>query len=215
MVNMKSSTLYYIHDPMCSWCWGFNKTWNSLVESLPNEIKVRYVLGGLAPDSSEPMDARTREYIQRQWCKIQQQIDGVEFNFDFWEVCQPKRSTYIACRAVIAAKNQDPKYELPMIHAIQIAYYQRAQNTSEKTALINLARELSLDIDSFTQALNANSTQAQLDDDIALTQDLGVSSFPSLVLLGDGVPTNIGIDYNHAQPMLEQILTWTLVRTHW
>jgi protein-disulfide isomerase-like protein with CxxC motif len=55
--------------------------------------------------------------------------DGTEFNFDFWTKCQPRRDTYKACRAVIAASQQNA--EEAMIEAIQKAYYLRAMNPSE------------------------------------------------------------------------------------
>ena len=203
---MKSSTLYYIHDPMCSWCWGFSQTWGLLAQSLPNEVEIRYVLGGLAPDNNQPMDTRTRAYIQHQWRMIQQQIPGVQFNFDFWEACQPKRSTYIACRAVIAAKNQHPKYEVPMIRAIQQAYYLQAQNPSEKTTLIQLAKALNLDVEQFSQDLVGEATQQQLNQDIMLAKSLGVRSFPSLVLSCDNQNTLLKIDYNKPDIILAQIL---------
>lgn len=61
---MNSYTLYYVYDPMCSWCWGFNKTWNKVKKSLPKNINIQYVLGGLAPDSDEIMSDKMREYIQ-------------------------------------------------------------------------------------------------------------------------------------------------------
>ena len=176
------------------------------MQSLPNEIEIRYVLGGLAPDSNEPMDQRTRKYIQSQWTKIQQHIPSTQFNDDFWQQCQPRRSTYPACRAVIAAKNQNPKYEQPMIDAIQQAYYLHAQNPSDDETLIHLASMLELDIKKFKQDLNADTTQAQLDNDRLLAKNLGVSGFPSLVLVSSNTQTNISIDYNHVQPMLKQIL---------
>ena len=204
---MKSSLLYYIHDPMCSWCWGFQKTWQMLVQSLPEDIQIRYVLGGLAPDSDEPMSDEMRHYIQSQWRKIQQRIPGVEFNRDFWHLCQPRRSTYPACRAVIAAKRQNPALEVPMIQAIQQAYYLQAKNPSEDATLINLAKGLDLDIEQFSQDLNADQTQQQLEDDIQLTRDLGVNSFPSLVFEHEKGRKIIAIDYNDPQSMLAQILT--------
>ncbi|MFT6977114.1 MAG: putative protein-disulfide isomerase, partial [Shewanella psychromarinicola] len=27
---MPNTTLYYVHDPMCSWCWGYRPTWDTL-----------------------------------------------------------------------------------------------------------------------------------------------------------------------------------------
>jgi len=204
---MNSAILYYIHDPMCSWCWGFNKTWEKVSDSLPSTINVEYILGGLAPDSSEIMTFEMRQYIQKNWQKIQQAIPGTQFNYYFWENCTPMRSTYPACRAVIAVKNQNPNLEKSMIKLIQQAYYLAAKNPSEDSTLISLAKTLDLDVAQFTQALNAESTQQQLLEGIALMQSLGVSSFPSLVLKTDSALKPINIDYNNADFILAQIIT--------
>ena len=200
-------TLYYVYDPMCSWCWGFNKTWEQVKNSLPNSINVQYILGGLAPDSNEPMPSEMREYIQMNWRKIQQKIPGTEFNYTFWDNCHPKRSTYPACRAVIAVKNQKPELEKVIIKLIQQAYYLESKNPSEDDVLISLAKMLDIDITQFTQDLNSESTQQLLSDDIALMQSLVVSSFPSLVLKTADTIKPISIDYNNADFILNQIIT--------
>jgi putative protein-disulfide isomerase len=192
---------------MCSWCWGFNKTWEQVKNSLPNSINVQYILGGLAPDSNEPMPSEMREYIQMNWRKIQQKIPGTEFNYTFWDNCHPKRSTYPACRAVIAVKNQKPKLEKVIIKLIQQAYYLESKNPSEDDVLISLAKMLDIDITQFTQDLNSESTQQLLSDDIALMQSLVVSSFPSLVLKTADTIKPISIDYNDANFILNQIIT--------
>ena len=204
---MNSATLFYIHDPMCSWCWGFSHTWNKVKNSLPSEINVQYVLGGLAPDSSEVMPNEMREYIQMNWHKIEQKIPGVSFNYTFWDSCTPKRSTYPACRAVIAVKNQNSDLEQTMVKLIQQAYYLEAKNPSEDDVLISLAKTLDLDIKQFTQDLNSESTQQLLSDDIALMQSMGVSSFPSLVLQTTNGIKSITIDYNNPKLILNQIIT--------
>jgi putative protein-disulfide isomerase len=41
--------LYYYHDPMCSWCWGYRPVADQLFSSLPAWITRVNVLGGLAP----------------------------------------------------------------------------------------------------------------------------------------------------------------------
>ena len=100
-LRVKLMILYYVHDPMCSWCWGFRPTWQKIQEGLSDDVEVRYLLGGLAPDSQEPMPKSMQLDIASYWGKIQQHISGTEFNFDFWEKCKPRRSTYPACRAVL------------------------------------------------------------------------------------------------------------------
>ena len=192
---------------MCSWCWGFSHTWNKVKNSLPSEINVQYVLGGLAPDSSEVMPNKMREYIQMNWHKIEQKIPGVSFNYTFWDSCTPKRSTYPACRAVIAVKNQNSELEQTMVKLIQQAYYLDAKNPSEDDVLISLAKTLDLDIKQFTQDLNSEPTQQLLSNDIALMQSMGVSSFPSLVLQTTNRIKSITIDYNNPKLILNQIIT--------
>jgi putative protein-disulfide isomerase len=192
---------------MCSWCWGFSHTWNKVKNSLPSEINVQYILGGLAPDSSEVMPNEMQEYIQMNWHKIEQKIPGVSFNYTFWDSCTPKRSTYPACRAVIAVKNQNSELEQTMVKLIQQAYYLDAKNPSEDDVLISLAKTLDLDIKQFTQDLNSEPTQQLLSNDIALMQSMGVSSFPSLVLQTTNGIKSITIDYNNPKLILNQIIT--------
>ena len=129
-------------------------------------MDVRYVLGGLAADTDEPMPEETRSFLQQTWHKIEQRIPGVHFNFDFWEKASPRRSTYPACRAVIAARQFGPEYEALMTAAIQRAYYQEARNPSDDSTLIELAAEIGLDADEFAGVLGDPATQQKLFDEI-------------------------------------------------
>ena len=156
-------TLVYIHDPMCSWCWGFSRRYQQLTEVLPESIKVTRLLGGLAPDSSEPMPKEMQQYLQKTWKTIEVTIPGTRFNHDFWTLCQPRRSTWPACRAVIAARQQGPEYDLAMTIAIQQGYYLKAMNPSDDSTLIGFAEELGLDTESFSSRLNAEATRQQLE----------------------------------------------------
>ena len=79
--------LYYVHDPMCSWCWGFSRALNELLENLPKDIEVCRLLGGLAADSDVPMPDSMQQHIKSNWSRIEDRIPGVKFNFDFWSKC--------------------------------------------------------------------------------------------------------------------------------
>lgn len=194
--------LYYVHDPMCSWCWGFKPTWQKIQTALQNEIEIRYVLGGLAPDSDEPMPDAMKTAIAGYWKKIQQHIPGTEFNFDFWTKCQPRRSTYPACRAVIAARLQNESIEKEMIAAIQKAYYLKAKNPSDDDTLIDLAESLGLDKHKFKIDLNSASTQQQLEDDIRFAQRMGAQGFPSMMLEINDQYHYVPLDYNNPEAAL-------------
>ena len=211
-------TLYYFHDPMCSWCWGFRPVWLSLQQNLPGTVRVKYVLGGLAADSSQPMPEKLRVMIKSTWLHIQEEL-GTEFNFDFWAKNTPQRSTYPACRAVIAAHQQGKEVE--MITAIQKAYYLRALNPSDACILQQLAKEVALNEFDFNRELLSEKTEQTLKKQIAQAKRWRVPGYPSMVL--ERTPlhpakcentlankplvnlSHIPVNYHHYQKMLAHI----------
>lgn len=195
--------LYYVHDPMCSWCWGFNATLEALIAALPEGVEVRRLLGGLAEDSDEPMDDDTRAMVQGSWQRIEANIPGIRFNFDFWEKCQPRRSTYPACRAVLAARKQGRDED--MNKAIQAAYYQQARNPSDVSTLLELAGELGLDVECFDADLRSDEIEKALQAEITLAREMFVDSYPALVLKDGASEWRIPVEYNDCRPMLELI----------
>ncbi|MBL4783615.1 MAG: DsbA family protein [Porticoccaceae bacterium] len=197
--------LYYVHDPMCSWCWAFNAVWAKVQTALPADIELRYVLGGLAPDSDEPMAAELQQRISSGWYRIQERVPGTEFNHRFWTECQPRRSTYPSSRAIIAAKMLDDTSEKRMLLAIQQAYYLQAKNAADDDVLVDCAVSIGLNGEQFAAALNNPSTQQQLLADIKFARGMGVSSFPSLVLEHAGNYRVLDYDYNDAQVLLSQL----------
>ncbi len=173
----------YVADPMCSWCWGFRPAIDAARAALADDVEVRFVMGGLARDSDEPMPEETRRYVQGAWDAVEA-ATGAEFNRDFWTRCEPRRSTYPACRAVIAGGLQGDAEA--MFAAIQRAYYLEARNPSDAETLIAVARERGLDADRFAADLASPAVDALLHEDFAVRAALGVTSFPSTALAVDG-----------------------------
>ncbi len=203
-----STELVYVHDPMCSWCWGFRPTLEQLCSRLPQTVGFRRLLGGLAADTDEPMPQAMQAQLQSTWQRIQQRIPGTRFNDEFWQRCQPRRSTYPACRAVIAARMMSPDREDDMILAIQKAYYLRARNPSDIETLVQLAGELSLDQEQFTFLIKRDFVDEQLQIEIGEARAMRANSFPSLVLkTGFANHHTIPVDYCDVQPMLNTIKT--------
>ena len=190
---------------MCSWCWGFSRTLDELLAHLPQEIEVHRLLGGLAVDTDTLMPESMQEQIKSNWTRIEDTISDVKFNFDFWTNNIPRRSTYPACRAVIAARQQGKDYDVKMTKAIQRAYYQEARNPSDNSTLIELAEELGLSTSDFEKDLNSKKIQDELMQEINLSRELYAESFPNLVLKTTNKIYSIRLDYNSSEVMLNSI----------
>lgn len=168
---------------MCGWCYGFQPELDEFLEKHPS-AEVDWIMGGLASDSSQPMDEDLRQTISSYWHQIEQTA-RVTFNHDFWTLNTPYRSTYPACRAVISAERLRAKSAPQMVKAIQSAYYQEARNPSLKETLIACASAMGLDEDQFSNALESEETEQQFQQHLALTRRLQVRGFPALFYIND------------------------------
>lgn len=91
-----NATLFYIHDPMCSWCYAFEASFCALQKTLPASVRVIKLVGGLAPDTIETMPDELQKSIQQTWRRIEQTVPNIQFNYDFWTINTPVRSTHPA-----------------------------------------------------------------------------------------------------------------------
>ncbi|RKZ54464.1 MAG: DsbA family protein [Candidatus Parabeggiatoa sp. nov. 3] len=211
-------TLYYVHDPMCSWCYAFKSVLKKLRDNLQTtfqvkvsrsellpEIHFQTVIGGLAPDTKEVMPEDIQKKVQHAWRSIEQKCPEIRFNFDFWHKTTPIRSTYPACRALLAAKQQGLQFEQRMLEAIQTAYYQDAQNPALDETLFACDQKIGLQSSQFKQDYTSALIEQQLQAELQLTRKLNVSSFPSLRLEVGTSVWPIAIDYRDEYHILEEI----------
>ena len=199
------TTLFYIHDPMCSWCYAFDSSLTALQKELPDFIRIKKIIGGLAPDTTQPMPVELQQKIQQTWRRIEQTVPSMQFNYDFWIINTPVRSTYPACRAILAARQQGADFEDKMIGAIQTAYYQKAKNPSLQSTLLQCALEVGLAVDKFANDLTSDEIEEELQNEIGTARSLGVISYPSLLLEHDGRLFPVSVDYLDHETMIREI----------
>jgi len=198
-------TLFYVHDPMCSWCYAFDSSLTALQKELPYFIRIKKIIGGLAPDTTQPMPVELQKTIQQTWRRIEQTVPNMLFNYDFWIINRPVRSTYPACRAILAARQQGADFEDKMIGAIQAAYYQKAKNPSLSSTLLQCALEVGLAVDKFANDLTSDEIEEELQNEISTARSLSVISYPSLLMEHDGRLFPVSVDYLDHETMIREI----------
>ena len=132
------------------------------------------------PACTGTLDTKTKTYIQSAWRSVADRT-GAKFNHQFWVVCQPRRSTYPACRAVIAASLQLDGSRERYYEALQRAYFLNARNPSDHETLVALAKEIGLDPVQFQEDLGSPAVQQSFRKELNQVNSLGVSGFPTVV----------------------------------
>jgi len=201
------TTLFYIHDPMCSWCYAFDSSLTALQKELPEFIRIKKIVGGLASDTTQPMPVELQQNIQQTWRRIEKTVPNMQFNYDFWIINSPVRSTYPACRAILAARQQGADFEDKIIGAIQTAYYQKAKNPSLQSTLLQCALEVGLAVVRFANDLASDEIEQELQNEISTARSLGVISYPSLLLEHDGRLFSVSVDYLDHKTIIREIVS--------
>ncbi|MCW8936169.1 MAG: DsbA family protein [Gammaproteobacteria bacterium] len=200
-----NNKLLYIHDPMCSWCYGFKPVLETLHKELTGVIEIHYLLGGLASDNNQPMPVDMQNQIKQNWRTIEKTIPGIKFNYEFWTSCVARRSTYPACRAILAAAKQDINLQMDMLNLIQQAYYLEARNPSDYEVLYELSKQLNLDHNQFIIDIHSDVINNELMSQIQQCRSIGADSFPSLYLQKEDTYQPVVLDYNNADIILDHI----------
>ena len=198
------SVLIYVYDPMCSWCYGFRPTWKALKSQLPEGLPVVSLLGGLADDSDVSMPEDMVKYLRRTWSQIESTC-GVSFNHSYWDQTPPPpRTTFISCRAVIAAERLAGRGEA-FAERIQDAYYTEAQNVWDFNTLCDLAEAFGFQRSSFADALMSDDVRAVHNEQRQLAERLQVEGYPSILLIHQGQAYPIPVRHQGADVMLSDI----------
>ena len=174
------SELYYVGDPMCSWCWGFSPVLDALTKSTP--LPVRLIVGGLRPDErAQQLDETMRGYLREAWQAVKR-ASGQSFFWDWLDRSDFLYDTGPACRAVVCAKHLDENRAQTYYHRLQKAFYAEGQDITLADVLADLAEECGYVRSDFARWLTSDECAKQTQQDYAMAQQLQVQGFPTMLL---------------------------------
>jgi putative protein-disulfide isomerase len=172
--------LVYVADPLCSWCYGFGPQLEDVLARHP-DIALEVVMGGLRAGNTEPMSPAFRDMLRGHWRHVAQ-LTGLEFSDAIFEREGFVYDTEPPCRAVVAARSLDSRGALPLMKAIQSAFYRGGRDVTAPATLAAIATECGYDAASFSAALDSQAMRHATHADFARARGWGVTGFPTLAL---------------------------------
>ncbi len=205
---MSDKRLIYFADPMCSWCWGFSPTIVRVVERYGSEIPVEPILGGLRAGNTQVLDQKGKDYIRDHWEHVHK-ASGQPFDFSFFDRDDFIYDTEPACRAVVTMRRLAPDRAMDFLALLHRSFYAEGKDISQAETLAELARELGIDGDEFSQAFESEEAKDETQGDFAVTHQAQIPGFPTLIAgTGEGVLTAITTGYQSWDVIESGIETW-------
>ncbi len=177
-------------DPVCTWCWGSEPLFRKLETWYGDQVKLRYVMGGLVQDIRAFYDSangiggdpeQSNLQIARHWLEASAR-HGMPVRIDGFRLFTAETvSTYPQNIAFKAAELTNPALAARYLRRMREASAAEARETGRREVLIELAGEIGLDVGTFWGHLNDGSAESAFNQDLELTRRYGVRGFPTSV----------------------------------
>lgn len=199
----------YYTDPACVWSWGSEPKLRRLAWEFAGELELQPVMGGLARsygpsyrDDEGRIGAGADCFadLMAHWLEVAD-VSGMPVDPRLWTEAKLS-STYPACMAVIAAREQGSDAALAYLRRTREALFTERKKLDFSDALIAEAGPAGIDVDRFRIDVGSNAILEAFAADLEETReiprearDLGKLgrtegreriSFPSLVFAGSG-----------------------------
>ncbi len=198
------STLHYIYDPLCGWCYGAAP----LVRAAREILAVQAHGGGMMTGANrQQVTPQLRAYVKQHDARIAQltgqpfgpaYADGLLHASGVLLDSEPPTAAILAAEA-IAGRGLD------MLAQLQIAHYVEGRRIAEPATLLEIAAELGLDTQTFAAAFAQQSgaaVQRHIEETRHLMEEVGARGFPGFVLETGGVLQGIDIGGYLGQPQV-------------
>jgi putative protein-disulfide isomerase len=201
--------LWYIADPMCSWCWGFAPVIERIKAVYGERMKIALVLGGLRPGTTAPVTAAFRAEILHHWHDVHQRT-GQPFAFD---TALPEGFVYDtepAARAVVTVGALEPGSTFGYFKAVQTAFYAEARDVTRAEVLADVAGPFGVERVRFLEHFESDESRRRTLMHFRQSRELGVQGFPTAILqnaAGYALLTSGWRPFEELAPQIDEWLT--------
>ena len=177
---MNEKTLWYIADPMCSWCWGFAPIIKEIRLNYSENLKIELVMGGLR-SGELAMASGQRAEILNHWKAVNERT-GQPFSF---EGAMPEGFIYDtepSCRGIVAMSLINPSLVFTLLESIQFGFYVQQKDVTNPKVLAQLAGKIGVDMDLYLQVFESDEAKNKVSIHFDKVRQWGVNSFPTVAV---------------------------------
>ncbi len=198
------ATLIYIGDPMCSWCYGLSDELTAVRDYYGDELDYELVLGGLRPYNTETM-TDLKDFLTHHWEDVNK-ASGQPFSYGILDNAEITYDTEPPCRAVRIVRELDNDSAFAFFSAVQSDFYLKNKNMHLADSYHeSIEKYTNLSVDEFDSVFSSAQAKEDIKLDFQRSSELGVRSFPTLILKVNGEYTVIAKGYAKAAQMQANI----------
>jgi putative protein-disulfide isomerase len=177
------STVTYAFDAYCGWCYGFGPAVRAFAEANADRIQLEVVSGPLFT-GSQARAIGTFPHIPEATKRIEE-LTGVTFGAGYMRMLadgSTVMNSVDASAGVLALRSQDHVRPLDAAAAVQHAWAVDGRDLSDPRVYREIAETFGLDVDAVVAVFADPATRNRVEAGFRRVRQLGVDSYPTLLL---------------------------------
>lgn len=173
----------YVTDAYCGWCYGFGPTLHTFYEANRDRVPFRVISGGMFVGELR-LPIRSYGHIEEVNARIAQRM-GVTFGDPYKALLREGsfvQDSEAAAAGLAALRDQAPDLSIEFISAMQRAFYRDGLNLSDAETFAMIACDYGLDSERVVSFFTGPEGVAAARQDFSLARELGISSYPTLLV---------------------------------
>jgi len=195
--------IIYVGDPMCSWCYGIAPEWTKVSEHYKDKADIELVMGGLRPYYNVPM-TEMKDFLSEHWKEVHEATDQA-FSYGILDRPELVYDTEPPCRAAVVVRSLAKEKEVAFFKEIQKAFYSDNKYLSDPAAYTEILDKLDISKEAFTTAFTSAEYREKVKEDFSRARDLGVQSFPTILLEYQGQTHIVARGYTKSENIIAAI----------
>ncbi|WP_367714753.1 DsbA family oxidoreductase [Nitratireductor sp. GISD-1A_MAKvit] len=186
-------TIDVVSDVVCPWCYVGRARLQKALEAVP-DLAVDLRWRPFQLDPAIPPEGKSRhDYLSEKFgdgdriLQMHQQIsaagaaEGIDFNFDAIETTP---NTLNAHRVIRWAATAEPGVQDLLVGRLFALYFEEGANIGDAAVLIQASRDAGMDAAVVETLLATDADKAEVEQEIATAQQMGVTGVPCFLLEG-------------------------------
>ena len=201
------TTVRYVGDPMCSWCWGIAPTLKDVASYCQSHgLDFGVHVGGLRPGGGDEWNPTFRAFLRHEWENVHR-VTGQPFGFSILDEPEFNYDTEPACRAVVAMSllQENSQVLLAFFSGIQRRFYVEGADPKQPEFYQELCVEAGVNHAEFLKVFESPETKAATLQEFRRCRSWGVRGFPSIVLEREGRVSHLASGYTTTAAVIKMI----------
>ena len=202
--NQKKETIYYIFDPLCGWCYGFEPVMMKIQEQYKDRFNFEVIPGGMVRKENAQPIANMREFLLKAIPNLEDRT-GIKIGQKYYDQILMKEGVTLdsemPSRVFLTLAPYYPNREAELAKEIQDLLYQDGLDLGRKETYSKLDYMNRVDFES-------QEAHLQMRETFDWVSQLGVRGFPALLIERSGKFYQLGagyMDYGRLSGVLDDL----------